>query len=185
MTTLTQTQTAVSIEDYLEGEQHTDIKHEYLGGQIVAMGGASDRHGLIGLSLAALLHPHARSKACQLFMGDMKVRVDHDGDSYFYYPDLLLSCNPADKEHAYYRRHPCLLVEVLSPTTERIDTREKLLAYQSLPSLQAYLLVEQEARRVELYRRATDWRVEYHDAGEIWLDCLELALPLAEVYADV
>ena len=60
-----------------------------------------------------------------------------------------------------------------------------LLAYQSLPSLQAYLLVEQEARRVELYRRATDWRVEYHDAGEIWLDCLELALPLAEVYADV
>ena len=67
----------------------------------------------------------------------------------------------------------------------RIDRREKLLAYQSLPSLQAYLLVEQEARRVELYRRATDWRVEYRDAGEIWLDCLELALPLAEVYADV
>ena len=54
MTTLTQTQTTASIEDYLEGEQHTDIQHEYLGGQIVAMGGASDRHGLIGLSLAAL-----------------------------------------------------------------------------------------------------------------------------------
>ena len=141
MTTLTQTQTAANIEDYLEGEQHTDIKHEYLGGQILAMGGASDRHGLIGLSLAALLHPHARSKACQLFMGDMKVRVDHDGDSYFYYPDLLLSCNPADKEHAYYRRHPCLLVEVLSPTTERIDTREKLLAYRLLPSLREYLLL--------------------------------------------
>ena len=82
MTTLTQTPTAASIEDYLEGEQHTDIKHEYLGGQILAMGGASDRHGLIGLSLAALLHPHARSKAWQLFMGDMKVRVDHDGDSF-------------------------------------------------------------------------------------------------------
>ena len=189
MTTLTQTQTAVSIEDYLEGEQHTDIKHEYLGGQIVAMGGASDRHGLIGLSLAALLHPHARSKACQLFMGDMKVRVDHDGDSYFYYPDLLLSCNPADKEHAYYRRHPCLLVEVLSPTTERIDTREKLLAYRLLPSLREYLLLRQDRVQADLYQWSDEGRWQHHVLGQpddaLALRCLDAAVSLRDVYADV
>ena len=189
MTTLTQTQTPASIEDYLEGEQHTDIKHEYLGGQIVAMGGASDRHGLIGLSLAALLHPHARSKACQLFMGDMKVRVDHDGDSYFYYPDLLLSCNPADKEHAYYRRHPCLLVEVLSPTTERIDTREKLLAYRLLPSLREYLLLRQDRGQADLYQWSDEGRWQHHVLGQpddaLALRCLDAAVSLRDVYADV
>ena len=189
MTTLTQTQTTASIEDYLEGEQHTDIKHEYLGGQIVAMGGASDRHGLIGLSLAALLHPHARSKACQLFMGDMKVRVDHDGDSFFYYPDLLLSCNPADKEHAYYRRHPCLLVEVLSPTTERIDTREKLLAYRLLPSLREYLLLRQDRGQADLYQWSDEGRWQHHVLGQpddaLALRCLDAAVSLRDVYADV
>ena len=189
MTTLTQTQTTASIEDYLEGEQHTDIKHEYLGGQIVAMGGASDRHGLIGLSLAALLHPHARSKACQLFMGDMKVRVDHDGDSYFYYPDLLLSCNPADKEHAYYRRHPCLLVEVLSPTTERIDTREKLLAYRLLPSLREYLLLRQDRVQADLYQMGDEGRWQHlvytQTDDTLALRCLDVAVRLRDVYVDV
>ena len=189
MTTLTQTQTTASIEDYLEGEQHTDIKHEYLGGQIVAMGGASDRHGLIGLSLAALLHPHARSKACQLFMGDMKVRVDHDGDSYFYYPDLLLSCNPADKEHAYYRRHPCLLVEVLSPTTERIDTREKLLAYRLLPSLREYLLLRQDRVKADLYQMGDEGRWQHlvytQTDDTLALRCLDVAVRLRDVYVDV
>ena len=189
MTTLTQTQTTASIEDYLEGEQQTDIKHEYLGGQIVAMGGASDRHGLIGLSLAALLHPHARSKAWQLFMGDMKVRVDHDGDSYFYYPDLLLSCNPADKEHAYYRRHPCLLVEVLSPTTERIDTREKLLAYRLLPSLREYLLLRQDRVKADLYQMGDEGRWQHlvytQTDDTLALRCLDVAVRLRDVYVDV
>ena len=189
MTTLTQTQTTASIEDYLEGEQHTDIKHEYLGGQILAMGGASDRHGLIGLSLAALLHPHARSKAWQLFMGDMKVRVDHDGDSFFYYPDLLLSCNPADKEHASYRRHPCLLVEVLSPTTERIDTREKLLAYRLLPSLREYLLLRQDRVQANLYQMGDEGRWQhlvYTQADDtLALHCLDVAVRLRDVYVDV
>nr|WP_257645716.1 Uma2 family endonuclease [Ottowia beijingensis] len=96
----------ISVDDYLLGEQQTDIKHEYLDGQVVAMGGASDRHGLLTVSLASLLLPHARRKGCQLFVADMKLRLDHDGASYFYYPDLLLSCDPADRESPLYRRTP-------------------------------------------------------------------------------
>ena len=71
MTAPIKPQAQTSVEDYLVGEQSTEIKHEYLGGQVVAMGGASDRHGLISLSLATLLVPPARHKVCQLFMGDM------------------------------------------------------------------------------------------------------------------
>ncbi len=67
----------------------------------------------------------------------------------------------------------------------RTDRHEKLWTYQELPSLQTYLLVEQDAPRVELYRRANDWQVEYVEQGDLWLDCLDMALPLADIYAAV
>ena len=189
MTSQTQPQAPISIEDYLEGEQHTDTKHEYLAGQIVAMGEASDRHGLIAGALHAALLPAARRKACQLFIADMKVRVDHDGESYFYYPDLLLSCQPDDRESAYYRRHPCLLVEVLSPSTERIDSREKLLAYRLLSSLREYLLLRQDRVQADLYQRSDAGRWQHHtftQPGDLLaLRCLDAAVSLRDVYADV
>jgi Uma2 family endonuclease len=78
-----------------------------------------------------------------------------------------------------------MIVEVLSASTARIDRREKLLAYQSLPSVQTYLLVEQDLKRVELYRRSHHWQVEYFEQGEIPLDCLDMALPVSEIYIDV
>ena len=189
MTSQTQPQAPISIEDYLEGEQHTDTKHEYLAGQVVAMGGASDKHGLIAGSLYAALLPAARRKGCQLFIADMKVRVNHDSDSYFYYPDLLLSCQPDDQESAYYRRHPCLLVEVLSPSTERIDSREKLLAYRLLPSLREYLLLRQDRVQADLYQRGDEGRWEHHTFTQpddvLALRCLDAAVSLRDVYADV
>ena len=189
MTSQTQPQAPISIEDYLEGEQATEVKHEYLAGQIVAMGEASDRHGLIAGALHAALLPAARRKACQLFSAEMKVRVDHDGESYFYYPDLLLSCQPDDKESAYYRRHPCLLVEVLSPSTERIDTREKLFAYRLLPSLREYLLLRQDRGQADLYQWSDEGRWQHHVLGQpddaLALRCLDAAVSLRDVYADV
>ena len=189
MTSQTQPQAPISIEDYLEGEQHTDTKHEYLAGQVVAMGGASDKHGLIAGSLYAALLPAARRKGCQLFIADMKVRVNHDSDSYFYYPDLLLSCQPDDRESAYYRRHPCLLVEVLSPSTERIDSREKLLAYRLLSSLREYLLLRQDRVQADLYQRGDEGRWEHHTFTQpddvLALRCLDAAVSLRDVYADV
>ena len=189
MTSQTQPQAPISIEDYLDGEQATEVKHEYLAGQIVAMGEASDRHGLIAGALHAALLPAARRKACQLFIADMKVRVDHDGESYFYYPDLLLSCQPDDRESAYYRRHPCLLVEVLSPSTERIDSREKLLAYRLLSSLREYLLLRQDRVQADLYQRGDEGRWEHHTFTQpddvLALRCLDAAVSLRDVYADV
>ena len=80
---------------------------------------------------------------------------------------------------------PCLLLEVLSASTARIDRREKLLAYQSLPSVQTYLLVEQAFQRVEVYRRSNHWQVEYFEQGQIPLDCLDMALAVSDIYLDV
>ena len=178
----------ISVDDYLLGEQQTDIKHEYLDGQVVAMGAASRAHGLLVMSLSALLLPAARQKHCQLFAADMKLRLDHDGASYFYYPDLVLSCDPADRDPLFVRT-PCLLVEVLSPSTERIDTREKLLAYRLLPSLREYLLLRQDTLHAELYQRRDDggWthqRLKQPDDAFSLL-CLQVSVSLRDIYADI
>ncbi|MHB9021011.1 MAG: Uma2 family endonuclease [Halothiobacillus sp.] len=174
----------LSVADYLTGEQHSELRHEYIDGQVYAMGGASDRHGLIAMSFSLLLGPKAREKKCQLFIADMKVRLNISGKDIFYYPDLLLSCDPADRE-SHYRQNPCLMIEVLSDGTERIDRREKMLAYQTLPSLQEYVLVAQDYAQIEIYRRRADWLPETYNEGEFTLECLDLTTPVAEVYQDV
>lgn len=177
-------QPVLSVEDYLEGEQYSEIKHEYLAGQVVAMAGASDRHGLIAMALGVILHPLARKRGCQLFMADMKVRVQDGKDTYFYYPDLLLSCDPEDRESPYYRANPCLIVEVTSPSTARIDRREKLFAYRHLPGLREYLILDQDTRRADLYRYPQGVHETYHE-GSFRLECLDADISLADIYADV
>ena len=178
------TKTTISVEEYLDGEPLSEIRHEFIDGLVYAMGGASRPHGLIVNALAYALTPAARRRHCQLFTSDMKVRLNIAGQPIFYYPDLLLSCDPNDRD-AYFSSRPCLIVEVLSESTERIDRREKLLAYQTLPSMQEYLLVAQDRRHVEVYRRANDWRVELADAGAIRLECLDATVTLDEIYADM
>ena len=181
-------QTTISVDDYLAGELQAEQRHEYIDGQVYAMTGASDRHGLIANALAFALTPAARRKGCQLFTSDMKLRLEIGGKTCFYYPDLLLSCDPQDRE-PYFRRSPCLIVEVLSESTARIDRREKLLAYQTIPSLQSYLLIEQERRHVELYRRGTGWQAEHYGdsalPNTLPIECLGTSLSLDDIYADV
>lgn len=175
----------ISVDDYLREEASREIKHEYLAGQLVAMGGASRAHGLIAGELFALLKPHARRKGCQLFIADMKVRIDHEGDTWFYYPDLVLDCHGGEAD-AFFVRNPCLIVEVLSAGTEHIDTREKLLAYRLLPDLRAYLLLRQDRVQADLYVRdaGSPWQHERHTGGTLRLPCVDAEVALADVYQD-
>lgn len=175
----------ISVENYLDGECDGEVRHEYVAGQIYAMTGASRWHGLIVNALAFILTPAAREHGCQLFTNDMKVYVHQAGEDAFYYPDLVLTCDNNDQED-YYLRHPCLIVEVLSKGTERIDRREKLLAYTSLASLQEYVMVAQDHRQVDLFRRTeTDWIHETWITGNFRLACLDLELALESIYVDV
>ena len=174
----------LSVTEYLEGELVSEIRHEYIDGEVYAMVGASDRHNLIAGNLFATLHPHVRGTNCQLFMSDMKVRLRVAGEDAFYYPDILLSCDPDDRE-AYFRSHPCLLVEVLSESTARIDRREKLLAYTQIESLQEYLLFSQDRQEVEIHRRRDGWRIERIVKGELTIECVEFNIPLEQIYEGV
>jgi Uma2 family endonuclease len=174
----------ITVDDYLAGEKDGELRHEYIDGEVYAMTGASDRHALIVNALAFALTPAARQRRCQLFTNDMKVRFELAGATVFYYPDLLLACDPADRE-LYFRTAPCLVVEVLSPRTERIDRREKLFSYITLPSLQEYLLVGQDRPLIEIHRRSKGWTAEEFASGSLRLDCLDTDLSVADVYADV
>ena len=182
MNTLPAHSQTLSIEAYLQGELETEIKHEYLAGDIVAMGGASRAHGLMATALALAFGPKARSRHCQLFISDMKVRVEHDSGTYFYYPDLLITCDPSDDERLFCTR-PCLIVEILSPGTERIDRREKLLAYRLLPSLREYLLVDPEKPLIERYWKSGEqWQHETLTEGNLAVACLDCEIAIAELY---
>ncbi len=174
----------VSLEDYLAGECATDVRHEYIAGQVYAMVGASRSHALIVTALALAIGPYARKNGCQLFIADMKVRLSIAGDDIFYYPDLMLSCDPEDREDFFITR-PCLIVEVLSKSTERIDRREKLLAYQTLGSLQEYVLTTQDHATIEIFRRTNNWQREQITGDNLHLDSIDTDIPLAMIYQDV
>ena len=175
----------VSIEEYLDGEQNSESKHEYINGIVHAMGGASVAHNLISLNLSAALRKSARINSCQIFMADVKVHLNIGGDDIFYYPDVLVSCDQDDRD-LYYRSNPCLVVEVLSPSTERIDRREKFLAYTSLDSLQEYILVAQDRQVVTVFRRKNEWKPElFVQEGTFVLDCLNCTVTVAQIYEDV
>ncbi len=175
----------ISPEDYLRGERNGDIRHEYVDGHVYAMAGAGENHNIIALNLATELRRAARGTDCRTFISDMKLHLAELNR--FYYPDILLACDP-DDNNAYYKAHPCLIIEVLSPSTEATDRREKLHAYQQIASLKEYVLVSQEAPRIELYRRSEDHWQYYllDDPGDILqLECLDLALGMGVVYEDV
>ncbi len=165
-------QEGVSIQDYLAGEQQTEIRHEYINGTTHAIGGASAAHNLIAGNVFAVLHAAARNSPRQVFMADMKVYLKIAEEDVFYYPDLLVSCDPEDRE-AYFRSSPCLIVEVLSPATERIDRREKFMAYTSLPSLQEYVLIARDRQVIMVFQRKNSWKPEMFQGREPFSsDCL-------------
>ncbi|MCB1717419.1 MAG: Uma2 family endonuclease [Candidatus Competibacteraceae bacterium] len=172
----------LSPEDYLAGELQSDTKHEYVAGYVYAMTGASETHNLITGNLHAALHGHLRGKPCRVFINDMKVRV---ADA-FYYPDLMVCCNPADNA-PYFKTQPCLIIEVLSRSTQRADALEKRIAYQTLDSLQEYVLVAQHKPDIRTYRRiAGGWEEELSGADDtLRLLSVDLRLPVAEVYENI
>lgn len=132
---ITETNQFTSVGEYFEGEQLPEVRHEYIGGRVYAMSGGSEAHNILSGNLYVALREHFRGRPCRVFMADMKLRLNIAEDDIFYYPDLLVTCDSAD-DAKYYKTMPTVLVEVLSPPTERLDRREKFLSYQRLPSLE-------------------------------------------------
>ena len=181
MSTLTKLE-PISIDDYLRQEERGEVRHEYVKGVVYAMVGGTARHNLITSAIASTLRSHLKGASCSVFMSDMKVQTDES----FYYPDVMVVCSPVDPG-SLYQTQPVLIVEVLSPSTESRDRLEKLVAYQSIPSLKEYLLVSQDKVAVDIYRRDKDtWQLESLSHGDsIRLESLNYQADIEIFYEDV
>ena len=177
----------LTIAEYLAAEEQSDIKHEYIGGQVYAMSGASRNHNLIAGNLFAIVRNHLRGSSFRGFISDMKVKIETQKADLFYYPDVVVTCNPQDNQK-FFLISPCLVIEVLSPSTESIDRREKWLEYQNLSSLQEYVLVSQSEMKVEIYRRDNTgkWSIKnLIENDSLELTSIDLAIPISLIYEDV
>ena len=182
---LAKLKTKISVEDYLEGEKISPVRHEFVHGEVYAMAGTSDDHNRILRELVTMLSLHLRGSKCEPFFNDIKVRV---AQNVYYYPDLLVSCEE-DPEDPYFRNEPILVVEVTSRSTEAIDRREKLLFYQQMPSIQEYAIVAQDKMRVEIHRRQSNggWITYYFTEPSDTVELLSIGLtfPLPDLYRQV
>lgn len=175
---------ALTIEEYLELEHESTVKHEFVGGELFAFAGASDRHNRLALRIARRLDEVVADGPCRVYISDMKLQVAEDA---VYYPDVMVVCDPDDDDD-YVKTNPVLVAEVLSPTTRQVDLREKLLNYRRLPRLQTYLIVFQDDRRVIRHWRDDEgaWRLaDVSDQGRVPIPYLEVELTLDEIYAGI
>ncbi len=170
-------------DDYVALEERTGLRHELVEGVAYAMVGGTERHNLVAMNLAAALH--AVRGSCRVFQQAMRLRIASERAETFLYPDVMLCCDPAD-DAPLWKERPSLVAEVLSPSTERIDQGEKLLRYQSIPSLREYLVAHATRAEAHLHRAADGWRATPVDldAGTR-LESADLRIDFATLYAGV
>lgn len=170
--------------DYLAGEQDGEIRHEWVDGQAYAKSKASDHHNKLSGNFMFELMKSLRGKdsPCAVYVNDMKVKVKQN----FYYPDVMVVCNPKDKVNHYYKTQPRVIVEVLSPSTRRFDKTHKRQIYQTLESLQRYVLVDQERAEIEVFSRQSGWQAEYFYPGDsINFQSLDVVVAVEDIYYQV
>lgn len=172
----------VSLEAYLESEEHSEIRHEFVDGQLVATAGETGEHEEIVFNIVTALRPIAQAKGCRVRGPSVKLRVS----SHRYRdPDVYIVCSPRGND-PWLEENPCFIVEVLSPSTAATDRIAKLDEYTSLPSLQRYVLIEQDRRFVIVYRRTPEgWLYRTFQDGTIDVPCLETTLALDQIYAGI
>lgn len=174
----------MSIEEYLATEPDSPVKREYVAGRLYAFAGGSLPHNRLGMRIGRFLDIAADDTDCVVAGSDQMLRVARD---LFYYPDVTVACEE-DGVEGYITVKPCLIVEVLSPSTQATDEREKLVAYRNLPSLQAYLIVAQDQRRIVMhYRDANgEWQGAEYGPGDVFsVPCPATELSVDAIYRGI
>ena len=171
----------ISEEDYLQGELLAETKHELIDGEVYAMAGASENHNLLSLNMASELKNRLKGTPCRTFVADMKVKVGQD----FFYPDVMVVCRE-DNDSEYYKNAPVIIVEVLSKSTRRSDQTDKRLRCQKIPSLEEYVLIEQDKGEIQVFRKKDQWQSFYYYLGDdITFSSLGVTVPVEDIYYQV
>lgn len=184
----------MTAQEYLVWEEVQPLRYEYLNGEVVAMTGGTIPHNQVAVNLAAVLKSHLRGKGCKVLTSDAKVAVSEQGP--FHYADVSVTCDERDRAARQFIRYPCLVAEVLSPSTEAVDRGEKFRQYRRIETLREYLLIDPDSPSVECYRlnERGNWELlqfALEDFGaeaqtcEVKLTSVGLTFPLSLLYEDV
>lgn len=172
--------------EYFAWEEQQLCRHEYINGEVYAMSGGTQNHSRIALKVAALLDNHLSNGSCRVFNSDCRVNLVGSND--YTYPDASISCDHRDKNTTQYITYPCLIVEVLSESTEAYDRGNKFFRYRKNPQLQDYVLVSSQEIAIDLYRKSSDgrWEIINYRAGDIVeLQSVNLSFPIEQVYRGI
>ncbi len=175
-------------EEYLALEESADYRSQFYYGEIFAMAGASRRHNTVAMNTASNLHFQLRTRPCEIYQNDMRVKVFTD---FYTYPDIEIVCGEPqiEKKHGENLLNPLVIIEVLSPSTEKFDRGEKARLYRLMPSLEEYILISQDKTHIEHFVRQANGGWLLTELSEM-SDVLELPtvscqVNLSDIYAKV
>jgi Uma2 family endonuclease len=167
-----------SKEEYLKTELSSEVKHEYVEGQVFAMAGASPDHSRISGNIFGEFRTHLKQSSCEPYISDMKVKTSTGS-----YPDVLVVCDDNFIDNGHVTQTPTIIVEVLSRSTRKIDERDKLLEYINIPTLKEYAIIEQYCVDVTVYRKSNDWHSSHYFLGDdIHFESVDFTLSVEEIY---
>ena len=173
-----------TVEEYIQLDEASDIRHEFINGQLYDMSGASDLHNEICYNLTFLLKTHLAGKDYKVYMEGVKVKIQ--GEDHYTYPDVFVTNHPDDLQNKYIKQFPKLLIEVLSDSTRKYDTIDKFIQYQKIETLEYYILVEPEFMYVNCFSKDDkgEWQSAIYNKIEdsVPLKKLAIELPLKGIY---
>jgi Uma2 family endonuclease len=173
-------------EEYFAWEEQQLERHEYINGEVYAMSGGTVNHGRIAIKITSLLDNHLDNSGCITGNSDIRINILESDD--YSYPDASVTCNERDKTITQYIAYPCLIVEVLSDSTEAYDRGEKFYRYRRNPVLQDYVLVSAKSIAIDLYRKndAGEWTIVNYRAGDVVeFKSINLSFPIEQVYRGI
>jgi Uma2 family endonuclease len=174
----------MSPQAFLDWEATQELRYEYVNGDVFAMSGGTVPHNDLAVNLLLALAPQVRAQGCRINVSDVKVKIRRR----FRYPDLVVTCDERDKTAIKLFEYPKVVVEVLSPSTEATDRGQKLREYQSIPTLQEYVLINSDQAIVEVYRRGEGrawWYESYGLGDQLVLESLGFECPIGKLYEGV
>jgi Uma2 family endonuclease len=176
----------MSYEEYLAWESTQEMRHEYWDGEVVSMAGATLKHNRISLNLYKTLDDALVDRPCEIYIADVKVQIQPRRK--YFYPDVVVTCDERDRQESNFVAFPCLIIEVLSPSTESFDRGFKFSQYRKFETLQEYVLVQVDQPIVEVFQRneLRQWVFfEYGLSDRLFLKSVNVEIAVSDLYRQI
>ena len=172
----------MDVEDYLVLNRNSkNIRYEYLDGEIKMLAGGSPDHSILIANLTTAIKGPLKGSQCRVYNSDVQLQLS---EKRYVYPDITVSCDQRDRNQKEAIHYPCVVIEVLSPTTEATDRGRKAAYYRACPTIQEYMMVDSEEIFVEVHRReGGKWTINSFEPGDIViLESLGIQFPIEDAY---